>query len=55
MEDEVDCLHADKHENLIQIDAMILMGMARIPIVPKIAMSLQYLKEEVRDEVYFCM
>ena len=27
--DEVDFLHADKHESLIQIDTTILMGMAK--------------------------
>ena len=27
MSDEVDFLHADKHESLLQIDTMILMGM----------------------------
>ena len=41
--DEVDFLHADKHENLLQIDSMILMVMVNIPKVPKIA-SLKCLK-----------
>ena len=27
--DEVNFLHADKHESLLQIDAMILMGMVK--------------------------
>ena len=27
--DEVDFLHADKHESVIQIDTMILMGMVK--------------------------
>ena len=40
---EVDFLHADKHENFLQIDSMILMVMVNIPKVPKIA-SLKYLK-----------
>ena len=40
---EVDFLHADKHENLLQIDSMILMVMVNIPKVPKIA-SLKCLK-----------
>ena len=54
--DEVDFLHADKHESSIQIDTMILMGMAKhsqISQNSKFAMSLQYPKKEVRDEVYF--
>ena len=41
--DEVDFLHADKHENLLQIDSMVLMVMVNIPKVPKIA-SLKCLK-----------
>ena len=39
---EVDFLHADKRENFLQIDSMILMVMVNIPKVPKIA-SLKYL------------
>ena len=27
MSDEVDFMHADKHESLLQIDTMVLMGM----------------------------
>ena len=53
---EVDSLHADKHESLIQIDAMILIGMVKHSQSSqnsKFAMSLQYLKKEVRDEVNF--
>ena len=38
--DEVDFLHADKNESLLQIDTMILM-------------SLRHPKKEVRDEVDF--
>ena len=56
--DEVDFLHADKHESLLQIDTMILIGYSSFFKVPKRAsftMSLQYLKKEVRDEVDFCM
>ena len=51
--DEVDFLHADKHESLLQIDTMILMGIVRhcqSSQNSKFAMSLQYLKKEVRDE-----
>ena len=49
-------LHADKHESLLQIDTMILMGIVRhcqSSQNSKFAMSLQYLKKEVRDEVDF--
>ena len=58
MSDEVDFLHADKHESLLQIDTMILMGIVKhfesYPNI-KFTMPLQYLKKEVRDEVDFCM
>ena len=57
MSDEVDFLHADKHESLLQIDTMVLMGRewSSIPKVPKIA-SLQCLyniPKKVRYEVEF--
>ena len=55
--DEVDFLHVDKHESLLQIDAIILVEMVKhfqSSQNSKFAMSLQYLKEEVRDEI-FCM
>ena len=48
--------HADKHESLLQIDTMIFMGMVKHSQSfqnSKFAMSLQYLKKEVRDEVNF--
>ena len=48
--DEVDFLHPDKHESLLQIDTMILMGMVKHSQSSqnnKFAMSLQYLKKEV--------
>ena len=54
--DEVDFLHADKHESLLQIDTMILMGMVKHSQnsqKSKFVMSLQYLKKEVRDKVDF--
>ena len=54
--DEVDFLHADKHESLLQIDSMILMGIVKHSQSSqnsKFAMSLQYLKKEVKDEVDF--
>ena len=43
MSDEVDFLHAGKHESLLQIDTVILMGWqwSSIPKVPNIA-SLQF-------------
>ena len=50
----VDFLHADKYESLLQIDSMILMGMikhSQSSQNSKFAMSLQYLKKEVKDEV----
>ena len=53
---EVDFLHADKHDNLLQVDVMILMGMVKHSQSSqnsKFAISLQYLKKEVRDEVDF--
>ena len=54
--DEVDFLPTDKHESVMQIDTMILIGMAKhfeSPQKSKFAMFLQYLKEEVRNEVDF--
>ena len=56
LSDEVDFLHADKHESLLQIDNMILMRVVRHPQSyqnSKFAMSLQCLKKEVKDEVDF--
>ena len=44
--------HADKHERLLQIDSIILMGMAKHSQSSqnsKFAMSLQYLKKEVKS------
>ena len=56
MKDEVDFLPAKKHENLLQIDTIILMGIVKhfqsSPNI-KFTMPLQYLKKEVRDEVDF--
>ena len=54
--DEVDFLHADKHESLLQIDSMILMEIVKYSQSSqnsKFGMSLQYLKKEVKDEVGF--
>ena len=57
MSDAVDFLHADKHESLQQVDTKtFLMGMTKHSQSSqnrKSAMSLQYLKKEVRDEVDF--
>ena len=53
---EVDYLHEDKHESLLQIDTMILMEMVKHSQSSrnsKFAMSLQYLKKEDKDEVDF--
>ena len=49
-------LQAGKYESLLQNDTMILMGMVKHSQCSrnsKFAMSLQYLKKEVRDEVDF--
>ena len=54
--DEVDFLHADKHESFLQIDTMIFEGMVKDSQSSqncKFAMSLQYLKKEIKDEVDF--
>ena len=56
LSDEVDFLHADKHESLLQIDSMILMGIVKHSQSSqnsKFAMSLQYLKKELKAEVDF--
>ena len=53
---EVDFLKADKHERLLQIDTMILVGMVKHSQSSqnnKFAMSLQYLNKKVRHEVDF--
>ena len=58
MNDEVDFLYVDKHESMMQIDTMILMGMAKHSQSSrnsKFAISLQYLNKEVLDEVDFCL
>ena len=58
-EKEVDFLHGDKHETLLQIDTMILMRWSSIPKVLKIA-SLQclytlYQKRGLEMKLIFCM
>ena len=56
---KVGFLHAGKNENLLKIDTIILMGMVkhfRSSQNSKFVISLQYVKEGVRDEVdFFCM
>ena len=58
LSDEVDFLHADKHESLLQIDTMILTGWSSISKVPKIA-SLQCLynisKKKLKMKLIFYM
>ena len=54
--DKVDFLHAGKHENLLQIDTMILIEMVKhfqSSENSKFTMSVQYLKKGDRDEVNF--
>ena len=56
LSDEVDFLHTDKHESLLQIDRIILERMVKHSQSfqnAKFAMSLQYLKKEIKDEVDF--
>ena len=56
LSDEVDFLHVDKHESLLQLEGMILMGIdkhSQSSQNREFAMSLQYLKKEVKDEVDF--
>ena len=54
MSNEIDFLHADNYESFPQIYTIILMGMIKHSQGfqnSKFAMSLQYLKKEVRYEV----
>ena len=54
--DEADFLHAEKHESLLHIDSMILIGMVKHSQSSEnsqFSMSLQYLKNKVRNEVDF--
>ena len=56
MSDEVAFLHADRYESLLQIDIMLLMGMVKHSQNSqnsKLSVPLQYLKKDIRDEVYF--
>ena len=52
--DEVDFLHVDKHESLLQIDSILMMvKYSQSSQNSKFAMSLQYLKKENKDEIDF--
>ena len=56
MKDEVAFLRADKCQRLLQIDTIIVSGVVRYAQVTqnnKLAISLQYLKKEVSDEIDF--
>ena len=56
MSDEVSFLHAGKHESFLQINIVISLRMVKHSQSSqnsKFAMSLQYLRKEVKDEVYF--
>ena len=53
MSDEVDLLHASKHESLLQIDNMGIVKNSQSFQNSKFAMSLQYLKKERKAEIYF--
>ena len=58
MNDKVEFLHADKHESLLQIDTMILMGMAKHSQSfqnSEFAMSLQYLQKKLEMNLMCCM
>ena len=53
---EIDCLHANKHESLLQIVTMNLIGIVKHSQSSqnsKVAMSLQYIKKEVKKGVHF--
>ena len=58
MSDQVDFLHAEKHESYLQINTMILIGMISIPKVAKVA-SLQFFynisKKKLVTKLIFCM
>ena len=57
MNDEVDFLDASKHENLLQIDTMILMEMVKhfqSSQNSKFIMSVQYLKQKLEMKLIFC-
>ena len=51
-EDEVDFLHADKHESFLQVNSITLSVRTQNN---KFAIYFQYLKENVKDEVNFLL
>ena len=53
MSDRVDLLQEGKHESLLQIDSMGMVKNSQSSQNSKFAMSLQYLKKEVKAEVDF--
>ena len=53
MSDEVDLLHVGKHESVLQIYSMEIVKNSQSSQNSKFAMSLQYLKKEVKAEVDF--
>ena len=57
MSDEVDCLHADKHQSFLQVDTIFFdgFGQACPKYSNKFAVPLQYFKKEVRNTLSFCM
>ena len=53
---EIDFLHVDKHESLLQIDTITLIEIVKHSQSSQnseVTMSLQYLKKEVRKGVHF--
>ena len=54
--DEIDFLHADKDESLLEIDTKTLIGIvkhSKSSQISKVTMSLQYIKKEIRKGVHF--
>ena len=53
--DEIDFLHAGKHESLLQIDILTLIGIVKDSQSfqnSKVIMSLQHIKKEVRKGIH---
>ena len=53
MSDEADLLHAGKHESLLKIYSMGMVKNSQSSQSSKFAMSLKYVKKEVKAEVNF--
>ena len=53
MSDEVDVLHAGRHESLLQIDSVGMVKNSQSSQNSKFAISLKYLKKRVKAEVDF--